>query len=578
MDLRERKQIVNGKLPEYAGGKLLHGASQSSIDGMVAGGVNLLGSAINSFGGVKSSGDIVQESGTSIGQGSGFTYQKQNAVDTGAQMSELSRQNTTNTLQTAAAGASLGSAFGPIGAGIGGVVGGAVGVIGGLFRKSKMADRIREAQLQTIRNNNFSLASAQTDYLTNQYNLEHDNTQDGLIYHAKDGKLPGFANGFDGRAKISNGEIYGHVDAFGNVIDMHRAGRGKDNKDTLIRNLGDTQDEFNRAFVVTNKGGASDYVAATGDVNGGLEIGNIMKDFRTVLQLKNGKFPGFVDQKTPAVTWPTITPVEPPLEQSAPKISPYRQLFSGLSDDQKRSVLGYSVEPELSQAQKDSFLQQYDKQNSYFEKQNTTRNSAPLNWANAITTAAGLIGGYSQFAHRNDELNRPNIEAANPYERQALATAASLRPNTNAKLAAMAHAEARNRYNINRMGGLSGAQKYLNSVASGTGLQRNIADVIGLSNEELNKYKGSWSQLAANLGAQQAQRRMTAQQYLDEAYARSHGARTQFEQMGMQNMLSAFNNYFKNLQNLNMFDRTMAYYDQDYQLRKNAINRGWVLV
>jgi len=58
-------------------------------------------------------------------------------------MSELSRQNTSNTLNTAAAGASMGAAFGPIGAGIGGVVGGAVGFIGGLFRKNKMAERIK---------------------------------------------------------------------------------------------------------------------------------------------------------------------------------------------------------------------------------------------------------------------------------------------------------------------------------------------------------------------------------------------------------------------------------------------------
>jgi len=94
--------------------------------------------------------------------------------------------------------------------------------------------------------------------------------------------LPGFVDGFDGRARISNGEIYGHVDRFGNVLDIHRAGHGKDNNDTLIRRLGNTQDEFNRAFVVTNKGGASDYVVATGDVAGGLEIGNIMKDFRAV--------------------------------------------------------------------------------------------------------------------------------------------------------------------------------------------------------------------------------------------------------------------------------------------------------
>lgn len=111
-------------------------------------------------------------------------------MDAGAQMDELSKQNTANTLNTAASGASLGSAFGPIGAGIGGVVGGAVGFVGGLFRKNKMAERIKNAQIQATRNNNFNLASAQTDYLTNQYNVEHDNTQDDMLYAAKEGLEP----------------------------------------------------------------------------------------------------------------------------------------------------------------------------------------------------------------------------------------------------------------------------------------------------------------------------------------------------------------------------------------------------
>ena len=106
-------------------------------------------------------------------------------------------------------------------------------------------------------------------------------------------------------------------------------------------------------------------------------------------------------------------------------------------------------------------------------------------------------------------------------------------------------------------------------------LQRNIADVIGLGNQELNQYKGDWSKLASELGAQIAQRRQNANQYLEEAYARTHGARTQMEQMGMQNMLGAFNQYYKNLDKLYRFNRTMSYYDDDYRLRRDALNRGW---
>lgn len=613
MDLRERKIINNGaaaeKLPEYAEGKWLHGASQQSMDGMVTQGINFLGQTVNSFGPVKSSSDILTESGTSVGQGSGFSYQKQNAVDAGAQMDELSKQNTANTLQTAAAGASLGSAFGPIGAGIGGVVGGAVGFVGGLFRKNKMRDRIKEAQLQAVRNNNFSLASAQTDYLTNQYNVEHDNTQDDRLYQAKDGKLPGFVNGFDGRARISNGEIYGHVDRFGNVLDMHRAGSGKDNKDSLIRRLGNTPDEFNRAFVVTNKGGASDYVAATGDVQGGLEIGNAMKDFRTVLQLHNdafnklnqgykcGKHPKYEDQKEPKTTedeyserikagWAPLFEGEAQTgtisNQYTPKLNfnltrPYALYKYDNTDYTKLTTPDLTYKPLqlggfLSKSPSEFFSM---KPGKTYGEDNTNNNNDNSNLANAITSGLGILGGLTQYMHKDDKLNTPDIYAANPYERQALDIYGWLSPATNRAVQAAAATEARNRYNINRMGGLSGAQKYLAAVQSGVGLQKNIADIIADTQMQRNQLKSQLAGAMLNTGAQDAQRRMSANQYMDEAYARAHGARTQFEQMGMQNMLAAFQQYYKNLEKNNRFMRTMAYYDQDYQLRKDALKKGF---
>lgn len=572
MDLRERKQIMNtGELPEYSEGKFsafinknLHAPSKDAMPGMLPAAVGFTSQTMNAFGPVKSTGDILQESGTSVGQGSGFSFQKQNSVDAGAQMDELSKQNTANTLQTAAAGAQLGSAFGPIGAGIGGVVGGAVGFIGGLFRKNKMAERIRNAQIQAQRNNDFNLASAQTDYLTNQYNLDHDNTQNGLLYHAKDGMVPGYDNG-KANAKVSNGEVI--VDT--NTGEFGRMPGKPNKKDSLFVHL----DNPDGTAIVSNNRLAdgirnSDYFMATGDLGGALmrdQIYRNMKDYRTVKQLgygsfnaKNGMLPGFADGSL-------ANPISPWLPRlimsSGAGLAPHgvsgvlnnapdvtKVPATGLSEDTMRRVRSNITEP-------------------------ISDNSS---WANAITSAAGILGGAAQLigAH-NEKLNRPDTYAPNPFDRQAMEAMASRRPNTNAKLAEMAHAEARNRYNINRMGGLGGAQRYLGSVASGIGLQRNIADVIGLGNQELNQYKGDWSKLASELGAQVAQRRQNANQYLEEAYARSHGARTQMEQMGMQNMLAAFNQYYKNLDKLNRFNRTMAYYDQDYQLRKDALNRGW---
>lgn len=94
----------------------------------------------------------------------------------------------------------------------------------------------------------------------------------------------------------------------------------------------------------------------------------------------------------------------------------------------------------------------------------TTR-SDNSNWANAITSGMGILGGLSQILQaKNEPLNRPDTYAPNQYERQALDIYGWLNPATNRAVQAAAATEARNRYNINRMGGLSGAQKYLAAV------------------------------------------------------------------------------------------------------------------
>ena len=72
MDLREKKRFRN--LNGYADGKWLHGPGQQALDGAITTGVNFLGNTIKSFSPVKSSENILHESGTSSVQGGGFTF------------------------------------------------------------------------------------------------------------------------------------------------------------------------------------------------------------------------------------------------------------------------------------------------------------------------------------------------------------------------------------------------------------------------------------------------------------------------------------------------------------------------
>lgn len=194
MGLKQRKRIAN---QEFAEGKeTFMNRLDKNGGGIVQNAIGFVGSTMNSFGPVKSSSDLMQEAGTSIGNGSGFQYQRQNSINVGEQMSELSRQNTANALDNAgkgaALGASVGSLFPGLGTVIGGVAGGLIGGITSLFggssRKAKLRARIRAAQTQVENNNSYNLASAHTDYLQSQYNLDHENTQDDQLFAAKNGK------------------------------------------------------------------------------------------------------------------------------------------------------------------------------------------------------------------------------------------------------------------------------------------------------------------------------------------------------------------------------------------------------
>lgn len=180
---------------------------------------------------------------------------------------------------------------------------------------------------------------------------------------------------------------------------------------------------------------------------------------------------------------------------------------------------------------------------------------------NLITSGLGVLGGIGQIISANGQrLNSPEIYSPNQYERQSLTTLAGLRDNPYNQLRAMQYVESRNRYSVAQSGGLTGAQKYFANVAGGIGLQKNYADVLYRSNEANNRYKAAWASAAMQAGLSNAQRMQQSNQYRDEAYARSHAAREQMRQMGLQNILSQTQQYYANEFKRNQFERMMDLY------------------
>lgn len=175
---------------------LINGVGVKNVGNIAASAVQFLGSAVNSFGKVQDENEMFAHSGQSTGYGAGYTYVKQNNIDAAGEMSDLNAENQANTLKTTAAGVGLGASIGaaiggvagPIGAAAGAILGLGIGLWGGANRKRKLRKAIYNAQQDITRRNTFSNASAQTDYLTQNYYNKYGNPYDDQIYNAKYGK------------------------------------------------------------------------------------------------------------------------------------------------------------------------------------------------------------------------------------------------------------------------------------------------------------------------------------------------------------------------------------------------------
>lgn len=146
--------------------------------------LSFLGSAINGF-----SSPTLQYVPRTVQQNGPVSYERTNAVDSNAEMSNLKSSNLSNTVSMAATGAQLGNSIVPV---IGGAIGGVAGAIGGLFggaaRKRKMRRLIDNKNREINASNNFNQASALTTDQQMNYYSNYDNTENDNLFNT--GKTP----------------------------------------------------------------------------------------------------------------------------------------------------------------------------------------------------------------------------------------------------------------------------------------------------------------------------------------------------------------------------------------------------
>lgn len=136
--------------------------------------------------------------------GIGYTYKRLPGAKNG-KLPHYSRGTFDSMLSTGAAGAQIGSAFGPWGTAIGGIAGGITGLVGGIISGNKEA-RNRENVLNRLGLENQDAAYT-ADGIAMRLNgaTEYGDTRNGRVRGFKCGKLPGYSNGVRSAFGLING-------------------------------------------------------------------------------------------------------------------------------------------------------------------------------------------------------------------------------------------------------------------------------------------------------------------------------------------------------------------------------------
>lgn len=228
----------------------------------------------------------------------GNQYTEKGGVDVGAELA-YERANTaakqTNLIASSVGtGASIGGVLGTVVPGLGnlvGTIGGGLigGAIGGVASLLGFGDNEDEVLAQAKLTNDVSSMGNRQNRSEKEsldvFNSFYGRGSDGTVGAAY-GKRPVYSAfgpvSNKATARVSNGELIGNFeDGY-----VSRVPGTPNNKDTKLAALRPSD------FVISNKFGLSDYAATTGDIEGALNMQDVlMKQYKN--KYKNGKLPGF---------------------------------------------------------------------------------------------------------------------------------------------------------------------------------------------------------------------------------------------------------------------------------------------
>lgn len=492
--------------------------------------------------------DVINSAQTTQGDVGGFGYdiKTANSQPLIQQASAQRKQGTMSGLTAGAGlGGSIGSAFGPVGGAIGAVAG---GLFGGILGDSAGKDAEEKARQQILEGERFLQGSnlmakndARTKYLQTDWMKKYGDTSNQLMM-ARDGKSPNVLgqafkyakNVYTSRgimpegiadAKVAKGEgIVDNIDDPDN-IQAFRVKNGKLGKDTKYAQLSPSTIVFGEHF----QDAARPFVDAIETINKRSNKVNL-----------RGKL-GIATDKLVK-------------KQSAAALQ-------DLAAQQEQ----YHLEKETNQYTINRAKNGKDRLPGFVDGIPTIGA-----WTNIIPSALGMLSSIQQYNDaKNQTPYRPNIYAENPYEREALNTALGLRINPHPILSQILADERQALFRNNASGGLRGPQKYLANIATSLGSQRTRANALAGIQEKNNSYFENYAKMAMEAGIGNANRKMEANKYAEDYYAKSHAARQSGMQMGLRNFMDYLTQFGTNETTRQLYNGQLGIWQQQANSEKD---------
>lgn len=514
MELKDRKRIVNGKLPKFDPGKADWGNIATSTIGT--------GTAIyDAHQYDTTSDDMMYEAGTDNANIGGIGYTQYNDVDRDKIMSDVSAQNKRSTLTTTLSGVGTGAAIGSailpgLGTGIGALIGGLGGFLGGWLggksRKRKAREQAALAQQKIDNYNEMNRSDALTASLQQKQAEKYGDSRSQLLFGADKGKPKGLNPDLflptNKLVHTSAGKIEGVQNSW------TRQGEGIWNDQTEDAHL---VDEGPNDTAPSNLKPNERVFGATKNPLTGNKFED---DARPLIAAKEAlnklrpKGKGWLSdqtQKTYAIATKDLN----------------EQLVQGLND------LGTIQDITMARQKYNCGKPKFDLGLSW--------------WGNAIPSLMGATASLGQyFGAKADKPYKPDTFVPNRFQNKGLALLGSLRIDPYGTMQQLREAEGRTNFAVTSSGGLSTAQKNLARIASLNGTQQQIGNMLNNIQAQNNSYFQHYADQLLAQGLGEAQRQQAAKQYDLEYYSKAHAARQQMMQMGMRNFLDYVNQYSAN--------------------------------